>query len=156
MDNSGTKKEAAARYRPDTHEQKRSRCRASRCVPGTLNATAHANALLAKFRDAGNICRRQRAHDHIDIRKSREHIESYDLAEPPFHPVAIDCGMRIPRHYDTCPGMMQKGSDVPNLEMRGSDSLPLQADRLERAFSRQSESTRKAAVVRCPRISTAV
>ena len=51
--------------------------------------------------------------------------------------------------------MTQKGSDVPNLEMRGSDSLPLQADRLERAFPRQPKAAREAAMVRCPRTSTA-
>ena len=51
--------------------------------------------------------------------------------------------------------MTQKGNDIPNLEMRGSDSLPLQADRLERAFLRQPVGAREAAMVRCPRTSTA-
>jgi hypothetical protein len=64
--------------------------------------------------------------------------------------------VRILRHDDAGPRMTQKGSDVPNLEMRGSDSLPLQAYRLERPFPRQPVGSRKAAMVRCPRTSTAV
>jgi hypothetical protein len=64
--------------------------------------------------------------------------------------------MRIPRNDDSRPGMTQKGSDVPNLEMRGSDSLPFQADRFECALPRQPIGARKATAVRSRRTSTEV
>ena len=50
--------------------------------------------------------------------------------------IAIHRRVRIARHDDARSGMTQKGSDEPNLEVRGSDSLPLQTNRLERARSR--------------------
>jgi hypothetical protein len=112
--------------------------------------------LLAKFRNIGAVRRRKRPYHDIDPWQGRKHVEPYDFAKPAFHPVAIDGGVRVSRHDDARPWMTQKGSDVPNLEMRGSDSLPLQADRFERAFPCQTESAWKAAMVRCPRTSTVV
>ena len=120
------------------------------------NATARAHALLAKFDDVCRVRRWKRAYDDVDIRQTREHVDTYDFAKPAFHAIAIDPRVRILRHDDAGPGVTQKGSDVPNLDMRGSDSLPFQADRLERAFPRQPKATRKAATVRCRRTSTAV
>ena len=87
MDNSGTKVEAAARYRLDTREQIESGSGASRYA---ANATARAQTLLAQLPDTSRVRRRQRAHDHIDLRQPGEHIEPYDFAEPSFHAIAID------------------------------------------------------------------
>ena len=41
------------------------------------------------------------------------------------------------RHDDSRPGVTQKGSDIPNVKVRSSESLPVQADRFERTFPRQ-------------------
>ncbi len=120
-----------------------------------VDTTARANALLAKLADIRCVRRWKCAHYDIDVRQTREHIDTYDFAKPAFHSVAIDPGVRVFRHDNSGPGVTQKGSDVPNLDMRGSDSLPLQADRLERALPRQPMAARKAAMVRCPRTSTA-
>ena len=102
-----------------------------------LNATAGAQALLAEFRDASRVCRWKRTHDHIDVRQNGEHVESYDFAKAAFHAITIDGGVRVSRHDDSRPGMAQKGNDEPNIEVRGSEPLPVQADLLERAFPRQ-------------------
>lgn len=83
-------------------------------------------------------------------------MEPYDFPKPAFHAVAIDGGMRVLRHDDPGPGMTQKGSDVANLEIRGSESLPLQANCVERAFPRQPIGPRKAAAVRFLRTSKEV
>jgi hypothetical protein len=152
MDNSGTTMEALARERSGTRERKGWGSGAS---GRATNTTARAHALFTQRRNIGAVRGRKRSHNDIDIRQGREHIEPYDFAKPAFHAVAIDGVVRILRHDDAGPGMTQKGSDVPNLEMRGSDSLPFQADRLERAFPRQPMAARKAAMVRCPRTSTA-
>jgi hypothetical protein len=112
--------------------------------------------LLAQLSDTGRVRRRQRAHDNVDVRQRREHIDPYDFAKPPFHAIALDSGVRILRHDDPGPGVTQKGSDEPNLEMRGSESLPLQADSLECAFPREPNGSREAATVRCLRTSTGV
>jgi hypothetical protein len=133
MDNTGTKMEAAVKEQSGTREQKARESGASRRAP---NATTRANALFAKFGDAGTVGRWKRSHHDIDVWQSREHFQPYDFAKPAFHTVAVDRRVRILRNDDTRSGMTQKGSDVPNLKMRGSDSLPLQADRLERAFPR--------------------
>ena len=128
----------------------------TRLVTCASNTTARTHALLAKFDDTRRVRRWKRPHDDVDIRQTREHVDPYDFAEPAFHTIAIHAGVRVLRHDDAGPGMTQKGSDVPNLDMRGSDSLPLQADRLERAFPRQPKAARKAATVRCRRTSTEV
>ncbi len=148
MDNSGTKMEATVRELSDTRERTGSEFRASRRAADTA---ARAHALLAQFRDISAIRGRKRPYDDVDVRENREHFQPYDFTQPAFHAIAIDRVVRILRHDDAGPCMTQKGSDVPNLEMRGSDSLPLQADRLERAFPRQPKAARKAAMVRCPR-----
>ena len=113
-------------------------------------ATAHAHALLTEFDDAGSVRRRKCPHDDVDVRQHREHVDPYDFAKPAFHAIAIDGGVRVPRHDDARPGVTQKGSDIPNVKVRGSDSLPLQADRLERAFPRQPVGARKAAIGQMP------
>jgi hypothetical protein len=105
---------------------------------------------------ARGIRRRKGTDNHVDVRQGGKHLEPYDFSKPAFHAIAINSGVRVARHNDPSPGMMQKGSDVPNLEMRGSDSLPLHADRIERALPRQPIGTREAAMVRCRRTSTAV
>ncbi|HEX7545830.1 MAG TPA: hypothetical protein VF368_03815, partial [Gemmatimonadaceae bacterium] len=89
-------------------------------------------------------------------RQNGEHVESYDFAKAAFHAITIDGGVRVSRHDDSRPGMAQKGNDEPNIEVRGSEPLPVQADLLERVLPRQPTSTRKAAIVRCLRTSTAV
>jgi hypothetical protein len=112
--------------------------------------------LLTELGNSRQVRRRERAHDHIDVGEHGEHVETYDFAKAAFHAIAIDGGVRVPRHDDSRSRMTKKGSDVPNLEVRGSESLPVQPDRFERAFPRQPICARKAATVRCPRTSTAV
>ena len=153
MDNSGTTAEVAARWPSGTRGRKISARAASHRA---LDARACPDELRAEFLHRGPVRRRKRAHDEVDVRQGGEHVETYDLAKTAFHAVAIDGGVRIARHDDPHPGMTQKGSDVPNLEVRSSESLPLQADRLERALPRQPPGAWKAAMIRRPRTSTEV
>src|SRR5579871_1975336 len=152
-DNSGTTAEAAVRYPPDTHERTKSESGAS---SRALDTAARANALFTQCVDIRGICRRQRTHDHVDVRQGREHVKPYDFAKPAFHAIAIHSGVRVLRHDDAGPGVTQKGSDIANLEMCGSESLPLQADCLECAFPREPRGSREAAAVRSLRTSTGV
>ena len=152
-DNSGTKVEAAARYPSDTRERRESAGGAS---SRPVDATACANTLFAKSCTVRCVRRRQCAHDDVHIRQHREHVQPYDFPEPAFHAIAIDGGLRVLRHDDSGPGMTQKGSDVPNLEICGSDPLPLQPNCVKRAFPRQPIGARKRAAVRFLRTSTGV
>ena len=152
-DNSGTTAEAAARYLSGTHERRARGCGAS---SRPADAAAHAHTLLAERREIRFVRRRQRANDDVDVRQRRKHVNPYDFAKPAFHEVSGDRRMRILRHDDAGPGVTQKGSDVSNLEIRGSASLPLKANRVERAFPRQPIGPRKAAAVRLLRTSTEV
>ena len=90
MDNSGTRGEASVTEPFDTRERKKLKPCASRRA---LNSTAGAYTLVAQLRHVGRIRRRKRAHDDIDIRQGREHLEPYDFTEPAFHAIAIDGGV---------------------------------------------------------------
>ncbi len=85
----------------------------------------------------------------------REHVQPYDFAQATFHAVARDAVVGILGHDDPDPGMTQKGSDVPDLEIRGPESLPLQTNGVELSRTRQARRAREPAVIRPRRTSTA-
>jgi hypothetical protein len=112
--------------------------------------------LLTQFRERRGVRGRQCAYDEIDALQRREHVKPYDFPQASFHPIAIHCGIRIPWNDDPRAGVTQKGSDVPNLEVRGSESLPFLANCLQFSFPRQPAGARKAAAIRRRRTSMAV
>jgi hypothetical protein len=71
-------------------ERKKSESCASRRA---LNSTARAHALFTQLRHPGRVRRWKRAHDDVDLRQGREHIEPYDFTQPSFHAIAIDGGV---------------------------------------------------------------
>ena len=122
MGDSGTMEAAAEKAPLDMREQTSREHDASR---HRFDAAARADALLTQLVCPSAVCGRQRPHHDIHVRQRVQHIQPYDFAQPSFHAIPLDCRMRIARNDDACPGMTQKGSDVPNLEVRGPESLPL-------------------------------
>jgi len=62
--------------------------------------------------------------------------------------------MRVTRHDNGRAWGGQEGRDMPNLEMRESESFPLSAYPFKLSFARQPLSARKASTIRLQRIST--
>ncbi len=157
MDNSGTREADGERFPAGMHEQ-------TTPEPVSSPRTRHRlrrrpltqlQALRAQVFNRNAVRRRQCAHNNIHDGQDREHVDPYDFAEPSFHEVAIHGGTPVARHNDADPWGTQKGSDPPNLELRGSDSLPFFAYRLELFLPRQPRRGRKAMSLRRRRTSTA-
>jgi len=71
------------------------------------------------------ICPWASSNDDVDRHGDQgQDILANDLAKPAFEPVALHDRMPVLGDNDTDPGMTQKGSEEPNLEVLGSSSLP--------------------------------
>ena len=111
--------------------------------------------LRTQILERARIRRRQRPNDEIDDGNDRKHFDPYDFAEASFHEVPLHRGMTVSWHDNANASGTQKGSEPPSLELRGADSLPFFAYRLELFLPRQPRSGWKAATVRRRRTSTA-
>ena len=69
---------------------------------------------------------RSGAYDDISsqCRNERENLAPEDFPKSSFQAVALHDRTPVLRNNDTNPGMTQKGSEEPNLEVFGSSSLP--------------------------------
>ena len=154
MDNSGTPVAGEERSPSGTRGRAEPAFLAS--APGPLRQPRVCpHTVLAKFRVRGAVGGRQGAHDDLHSRQQWKYLKPYDFAKAPFQPISLHRTVRVAGHDESHARGMQKGSDVPNLEVRGSESLPLLAYPLELSPSRQPSGARKAAV-RPRRISTGV
>jgi hypothetical protein len=79
--------------------------------------------------------------------KSREKLESHELAQPALEPVAIDGGVLVARHDDSNARRAKRGSEDADIEMYGPNSLPLSNDSLYLEAPRQLVATRKTKTV---------
>lgn len=108
--------------------------------------------------EVGAVGGRRRAHHEIVRRHLLQGacpIASCEFAQPTLESVALDGRMLEARDDDPDAVMMQKGSEDPNLEQRGTDSLPFASDQLEVGRARQPLRRRHAAIdLRRPRTST--
>ena len=95
-------------------------------------------ALLSKPRETRLIRCGKRAHNHIHAQafQRRKYIDSYDFSEPPFHAITFHGRVGMSRHDYPDSSATNKGSEVPNLKVGGSDSLPFNSYRLKFLFAR--------------------
>lgn len=75
--------------------------------------------------------------------KHRQQLQANELAKAPLEAVAIDGGVLVTRHDDPDAGNAKRGSEDPDIEMYGPDSLPLSNDGLYVEAPRQPVATRK-------------
>jgi hypothetical protein len=68
-------------------------------------------------------------HD-VERRSAWKQQQSAQLAKPSFQPIPVDRGSAVLRNDEADAGMVEtrKGSDSPNVEMFGSESLPCSCD----------------------------
>ena len=157
LDNSGTMKEEEEKSPSGRHEQRAqgSDASTSRLCQELL---AHVRTLLPKPPETRMISCGKRAHNHIhaDAFQRRQDIDSYNFSEPPFHAITIHGCVGMARHDYPDSSAMNKGSEVPNLNVGGSDSLPFYSNRLKILFARQPVRAGKTASLRFRRTWTAV
>ena len=72
-----------------------------------------------------------------------QQLDAHDLAQPALEPVTIDSGMLMKRHDDSDARRAKRGSEDPDIEMRGPNSLPLSNDGLYVQAPRQFIAPRK-------------
>ncbi len=68
--------------------------------------------------------------DEISGRKRRDETYTYELAKLAFQSIALDGRMLMLWHHDSDARMIERGSEDPDVEMPGPDSLPLSNDGL--------------------------
>lgn len=73
-----------------------------------------------------------------------KHFDAYELAKPSLHAIAANSAVLVPRNHDRDPRMTERGSEDPDIEVRGPNPLPLSNDTLNVGASRQSLPARKA------------
>jgi len=91
-------------------------------------------------RDGHAVRGRIGSHDDIARRVRDEHRPEglpNEFAEPALHEIPGDGGVFVARDDDPDPGETSKGSEGPELQCGGPDSLPCQSHRLEIGGARQ-------------------
>lgn len=87
------------------------------------------------------------AHEHVESgalhAKQWKQLGPHELAKPPLQAVSIHGRMMMARHDDPDARESKRGSENPDIEMHGPNSLPLSNDGLNILAPRQSLATRK-------------
>ena len=167
-DNNGTRREAGDRPSPDSHALVEREGSASGVARRTIrdglgrlrcrfgNGAPPLEQLPQRPVDVSGQCGKGRAvclgtdPDH-DVRRDvgREEPRPGELAQPALHTVPGYGGVTVARYDQPDPcsrawQMRERGSDGPNLEERGSDTLPLLRDTLQFRASCNASASRKA------------
>ncbi len=158
LDDSDTTPATLARVPLGTHAQTKSKTasRGRRCERDhAITKCCHRAAQLREIRGV----RAGQCVEHNVERRNRFQLRcprrTREFAQASLETIAIDCAALVTRHHDSNAMSMQKGSEYPNLELRGSDSLPFAADHQEVCRARQPPRRRHAArCLRRPRTST--
>ena len=118
-------------------------------------AGTRANALFAQLGETCVIRRRKRAHDHVGGVQRRKDVQSDNLPKPSLHSISFRRIVRKTGHDNAGPRLKQKGSDIPNLEVRGPESLPFLSYHCELRGAGQPPYSREPTAVRRRRTLTA-
>jgi hypothetical protein len=148
MDNSGTPTAAAAKGRPDTRAHTRREVPAWSGTHRPDNTLPQAFALLLQIRKLSMVRTRARAKNDIKWWHVWQDRLANDVSQAPFKPIPVNRVSTILRHDNADPWATKKGSGEPNLKVRGPESLPLLAHRLELSFPREPLGSRKAPLLR--------
>lgn len=96
----------------------------------------------------------QRANHGINRWHDGEQLDARQFAEPALQSVSCHGRMAKSRNDHAHTRAMQRGSDVSHLELRGANSLPLNAYCLKVSLTRQTRRARKSKTARRRRTST--
>ena len=112
--------------------------------------------MFAKLRVRRAVRGGKRADDELHSLEQREYVQPYDFVQAALHPIPLHGGVFVAGDDHPGPRTTEKGSDIPNLEMHGSESLPLLAYPFKLSRSRQPTGARKPVTIRPRRISREV
>ena len=153
LDNSGTTAAGGGKGRPGTPARRRSARDASGnacCQDGLARTSRYVAQLLERC----IVCRRRGTNHQIHGSEIRKKLYPQQFAKAPLDAIALDRAVRMLRHHKPDPGVTTKGSEVPNLEHRGSYPLPCQPHCVKLRRSRQPSGARQAPTLRRRRTST--
>ena len=68
--------------------------------------------------------------DRGTLAEHGKQFRTHELAQPALESIAIHRRVLVPRHDDADPGCGKRGSEDPDVEVYGPNSLPLSNDRL--------------------------
>ena len=80
---------------------------------------------------------------HVRGSERRKQPRASELAQTPADEIPLDDRLLVQRDDQTDAGVRQKGSECPNLEVLGSDSLPCSANILQLPSARDPVSARE-------------
>ena len=80
--------------------------------------------------EGGAICRRPGVNYDVERRRSGKEQDSTELPQSPLEAIPLDGGSAVLGNDEADPGVLEtrKGSDSPNVQMFGSESLPCSCD----------------------------
>jgi hypothetical protein len=107
----------------------------------------HVRAQRVKRRGVRVVSRADGEVDRLLRSQRRQQLHADDLAEAALETVTIDGGVLVTRHDDPDARRAERGSEDPDIEMHGPNSLPLSNDGLYVRAPRQPVATRKSKAV---------
>jgi hypothetical protein len=107
---------------------------AQRVERGAVRFTPRANGDISRTVTSGRA-------------QGRKQLESRELLQTALESVAVDGGVLMARHDNPNTRNAERGSEDPDIEIRGPNSLPLSNDALNIEAPRQPVATRKTEAV---------
>jgi hypothetical protein len=120
------------------------------CVVGACRAVADRSDVGAQCVELGRVRLAACTNRNIGCltrAQRRQQLDARELSQATFESVAIHCGMLVTRHDDPNARNAERGSEEPDIEIRGPDSFPLSNDSLYVEAPRQPMLSRKAEAV---------
>lgn len=148
MDNNGTPVVEAEKVRPDTRARAKQEAVAPSRSRERDDPLAQLYALFLQLHKRRLVRGRPGANHNVERRKKRKDYLPEDLAQASFDSIPIYGVATILGNNDSDSRATKKGSEEPNLEIRGSESLPLLAYRIELSFPREPLGPREASTLR--------
>ena len=141
-------KQRGERYLITAHEQNEQGAHEQtlRRVAAVGDAGSNGDHVRAQPVDGGGVRFAPRANRQIDggpFAKRREQLDAHELAKPALEAISIDSRSLVTGHHDTHAWKFERGSDDPDIEVHGPNSLPLSNDGLYVGAPRQPIATRK-------------
>lgn len=99
-------------------------------MPKVHDSFLEARDGIHEFHECHTVGRRAGMYDEIDRRHAGKNLPPTDLTESPLQAVPFNSGMRVFRNNESDARVVEtrKGSNHPNVEVFGSESLPFSCD----------------------------
>jgi len=116
--------EELATVLPDKFVRDQSISAALLCLEEALNLHFSEEELAFEQRKWCGVSLRASTNDHVNRRKPRQDMLADNLPESSLQPVPLHNGATMLRNNEAYAGMMEKGSNKPEIQMFGPNTLP--------------------------------